>query len=281
MRTIVENQKNNFCIDKNTQVCISIASCPGNFGANFHNAAYRHLRLNWIYLPRQVESTDDLQSVIEGIRSFHIRGCSVSMPHKQAVIPFLDELDVSAKEIGSVNTICPQDDGTLKGYNTDYYGAKRAIEKIDIQGKKVLMLGAGGVARAIGFAIKELGAELLIANRSLEKAKALSKHLSAQDISWEDIPKITGTLLVNATSVGMDDPQSIVVSREVISHFEVIQDVVIYPAETKLLKEAKAAGRQVIPGTLMCVYQAAAQFKLYTKEEAPLEIINATLGRFE
>ena len=147
-------------IDRDTTLCISIAAKPGNFGARFHNSAYSLLGLNWVYLPRRVETLSELQVVIKAVRVLGIKGCSVSMPHKEDVIQYIDQTDSSAEKIGAVNTIKLQNDGSLKGFNTDFYGAKKALEKADIEGQKVVMVGTGGVAKAIGLAVIELGGEL-------------------------------------------------------------------------------------------------------------------------
>ena len=268
-------------INKDTIVCISIAAKPGNFGANFHNSAYKHLNLNWVYIPRKVISTADLKRAVNGVRAFNIKGCSVSMPHKEKVIQYLDDLDISAARIGAVNTIVQKENGTLKGYNTDFYGAKKALEPAEIKGKKVLMIGAGGVAKAVGLAVKELGGILTIANRTYDRAKYLSNMLNATATPWEQVKNSSAYLLINATSVGMKKSNEMVVNEDVINNFDVVMDVVIYPAETKLLRIAKDAGKEVIPGSLMCVYQATEQFKIYTGFEAPEEIINKTIKAFE
>ena len=144
-------------INSDTKICISIAARPGDFGANFHNSAYKHLDLNWVYLPRKVVSATDLEKAISGVRGLNIKGCSVSMPHKQTVIKYMDDIDTSAAKIGAVNSIVQNEKGDLKGYNTDYYGAKKALERAKINGKEVLMIGAGGVAKAVGLAVIELG----------------------------------------------------------------------------------------------------------------------------
>jgi shikimate dehydrogenase len=145
-------------INTETTLCISIAAKPGNFGANFHNSAYKHLNLNWVYLPRKVVSAADLERAINGVRALDTKGCSVSMPHKETVIQYLDDFDISAERIGAVNTIVQNESGFLKGYNTDFYGAKKALEKAEIKGKEVLMIGAGGAAKAVGLAVKNLEA---------------------------------------------------------------------------------------------------------------------------
>ena len=127
-------------INTSTKICISIAAKPGNFGANFHNSAYRELNLNGIYLPRKLTKTADLKYLINSIRLLEIIGCSVSMPHKEKIINYLDSLDQSAEKIGAVNTIL-NIDGLLKGYNTDYFGAKKALENMAIKIEKYLWWG--------------------------------------------------------------------------------------------------------------------------------------------
>ena len=264
-------------ISSQSTICISIAKSPGNFGANFHNSAYSILNLDWIYLPRKVESHSDLEKVIEGVRSFNIRGCSVSMPHKENVIEYLDDLDFSAKKIGAVNTILNSNDGFLKGYNTDYYGAKKALESLKISGQKIIMIGAGGAAKAIGLAVLDLGGELIIINRDNEKSKNLSKKFNCESKKFKNIDEYFGDILINATSVGMNDTEKMIVDERILDNYKVIMDVVIYPSETKLIRSAKLLNKHIIPGSLMCVYQAAEQFKIYTGLDAPDEIINSTL----
>ena len=267
-------------INKETELCISIAAKPGSFGAEFHNTSYRYLGLNWVYIPRKVETTTALEAAINGVRSLGIRGCSVSMPHKGAVIKYLDELDKSAEKIGAVNTIRQNEDGRLKGYNTDYYGARKALEKATIQDRKVLMIGAGGVAKAVGLAVKDMGGKLTVVNRTYVNAERLGNKLEADLIEWGQLQNENGHLLINATSVGMRDPHTMVVTKDVIDRFNIIMDVVIYPACTKLLNTAEELGKQIIPGTLMCVYQAAEQFRIYTGLNAPKKIISNTLEKF-
>jgi shikimate dehydrogenase len=192
----------NYNINKDTNVCISVAENPGNFGSKFHNLSYKYLNLNWVYIPRKVESAAELERLINGVRVLNIKGCSVSMPHKETIIQYLDELDISAEIIGAVNTIVKNNNGTLKGYNTDFYGAKKALDKAEIRGKEVLMIGAGGVAKAVGLAVKELGGDLTIANRTNKKVRELSEQLNAKVISWEQVGNTGGYMLINATSVG-------------------------------------------------------------------------------
>ena len=126
-------------MNKDTNICISIASQPSNFGAYFHNQAYKSLGMNWVYLPRQVTNIDELKSAISAVRSLDIKGCSVSMPFKEIVIDFIDEMDLSAKITGAVNTIL-NCDGVLKGFNTDMFGAKKVASNFSLSKKQVLII---------------------------------------------------------------------------------------------------------------------------------------------
>ena len=122
-------------INKDTNICISIASNPGNFGAKFHNQAYKALGMNWVYLPRKVSNMRELKSTIAAVRSLNIVGCSVSMPLKEKVIEFLDKIDLSVEKTGAVNTIVNRG-GLLTGYNTDLFGAKKVISNLKLKKKK-------------------------------------------------------------------------------------------------------------------------------------------------
>lgn len=259
-------------IDHETILCISIAERPGKYGVFFHNLVYEALGLNQIYIPMQVNA-DELEYAIHGVRALKIKGCSVSMPHKEQVIQYLDSIDPIAEQIGAVNTIVRQADGTLKGYNTDYSGAKRALQtNIGLQEKRVVMLGAGGVARAIAQAVIDLGGKLTIANRSFDRGKDLADKVKATVIQWEDLQnkKLYGDLLINATSIGMGEYIS-PVSKEILGRFIGAYDVVL--GKTRFIDEARELNLKAIPAEVMCTYQAAEQVKLYTGHDVPEDII--------
>lgn len=265
-------------IDRDTTVCISIALKPGNFGAVVQNAAYKAMGLNFIYKPFGIEPSD-LPHVIKAIKTLKIRGCGVSMPYKVDAMKYLDRIDEKAKKIGAVNTIV-NSNGILEGYNTDYYGAKIALEKIfKPKGKTVLMIGAGGVARAISLALKELEAEkIFITNRTQEKAESLADEFGLQAIEFEDIKKIRTDLFINATPVGMNpEIDKMIIDSSFLNNFKVVLDVVTSPPETLLMREAKKKGLIVIPGYVMSLYQSAKQFELYTGKEAPFDVMKKSL----
>lgn len=264
-------------INEDAKICISIAEKPGKFGLIFHNQGYNLLGLNYFYLPLKVIHSQ-LESTIQLVRdNFH--ACSVSMPHKINVIDYLDSLDQSAIKTGAVNTILKQEDGTLKGYNTDYFGAKTALENSlgSLKDKDVLLVGAGGVARAIGNIIKDLGGRLTITNRTENKSQDLAEKIGAEVLPWEERNHYRAYLLINATSVGMGTNE-LVVSKEGVSNFDAIMDVIVSP-ETELLNVAREQGKIVIPGTMMTIYQAVKQFQIYTSKELPTEFIERTIKK--
>lgn len=263
-------------MNKNTNICISIASQPGNFGAYFHNQAYKSLDMNWVYLPRQVTNIHELKSAISAVRSLNIKGCSVSMPLKEIVIDFIDEMDLSAKKTGAVNTIL-NCDGVLKGFNTDMFGAKKVASNFSLAKKQVLIIGAGGVSKAIINAVLELNGDIAIINRTDKSSKDLAKKLNIGFIPWSQLESASGYMLINATSVGMLDEKKMIVPEKTIDRFQVIMDVVVDPHLSKLIRVSSAKGKYTIRGIEMCVYQAAEQFKIYTGKNAPQKLIDSIL----
>ena len=263
-------------MNRDTNLCISIAISPGNFGANFHNRSYKALGLNWLYLPRKISSLSELRETISAVRTLEIKGCSVSMPFKEAVVDLVDELDESAKRTGAVNTIL-NDDGILKGFNTDLYGAKEALSELSLLNKEVFIIGSGGVAKAIAQAVKELGGNITIINRTEKTAIELARKIGGKHRPWKKLEHSSGFLLINATSVGMNNEEEVIISDKIIDKFEIIMDVIIYPSLTRLIKNSAIKEKRIITGIEMCVHQAARQFKIYTGIEAPKEIISEIL----
>jgi shikimate dehydrogenase len=224
---------------------------------------------------------------IAGMKALNIRGLNVTIPHKVAVIPFLDRLDVLADKIGAVNTIV-NDKGVLTGYNTDATGFLNALVERDIRpaGKNVLVLGAGGAAHAIGYILAEEGAHLTILNRKEELtwAKDLADCLSqnyttkanARELTRENLRKaIPNTdILVNATSVGMSpNINQSPVPADLLCANLIVFDIVYNPYQTRLLREAKEAGAQTISGLEMLVWQGALAFEKFTGKEVPVELM--------
>lgn len=240
-----------------------------------HNAAFTASGLNAVYVPFPVS---DVASAVAGFRSLGVRGVSVTIPHKQSIIQYLDEIDPVAKKIGAVNTLVIKN-GAIKGLNTDWIGANRALEeRISLAKKKVLLLGAGGSAKAIGFGLIEAGAAVTIVSRTPASGKELAQLL---DCPWRPLNEITqlhGDILINATSVGMSpDDHNTLVPRHILDGFSVIMDIVYSPLQTRLLKESQESGCCVVNGLAMLLYQGVAQFELWTGKEAPVEIMREAL----
>jgi shikimate dehydrogenase len=243
-----------------------------------HNAAFEHLGLNYVYLAFCVS---DVAGAMQGMKALNIRGFSVTVPHKIEVIKYLDEIDPVAQQIGAVNTVV-NDDGYLIGYNTDWLGFVRSLEAYtSIPDKRVVILGAGGVARAIAFGIKERGGNMTILNRTveIEMAQALATEIGCD---WGDLSQCESVtaaeIVINATSVGMyPDVAKTVIASQYLRPEQIIYDVVYNPLETRLLREAKARGCQVIPGYEMLLLQGVAQFELWTGKSAPVDLMRTIL----
>lgn len=240
-----------------------------------HNAAFAALGLNKAYLPFAVQ---DVAQAMTGLRALGIKGVSVTIPHKQAVIEYLDTIDPVAEKIGAVNTLVIAN-GAIHGANTDWLGANRALsEKISLKGASVLLLGAGGSARAIGFGLLEAGASLTIASRTPEKGQALAKLLGCPWLSLAEAANAKADILVNATSMGMGSQQDLLpIVSEALVNFQVVMDIVYAPLKTRLLQAAELAGCQTINGLAMLLYQGAAQFELWTGLQAPVEVMRQSL----
>jgi shikimate dehydrogenase len=227
-----------------------------------HNTAFKRMGLNAAYLAFEVEN---LEEAISGIRGLGIRGVSVTIPFKTQVIPFLDEVEALAKKMKAVNTIM-NEGGKLVGYNTDWRGALEALEeKVDLKGKKVLLLGAGGAARAIGFGLKERGSQVILSNRSPNKADELAKDLGFvyQPLSSISEPKIE--VIINATSAGMSPHHAkSPLPKKFLKEGMVVMDIVYQPLKTKLLQEAEERGCRTIDGLEMLVHQGMGQIEIWT-----------------
>ena len=250
-----------------------------------HNAAFKELGLDYLYVPLRVKR-EELGKAVESIRALNIRGLNVTLPHKVAIIPFLDELDPLAKKIGAVNTIV-NDNGVLTGYNTDATGFLQALldKGVKPEGKNIVILGAGGASRAISFILAERGTHLVILNRLLEfdwakelaqRISQISKKVRALELNEKNLEMMLegADILINATSVGMSpDVDETPVPARLLKPGLIVFDIVYNPIQTRLLKEAEAAGAQTIGGLDMLVWQGAIAFEKWTGQEAPLDLM--------
>jgi len=249
-------------IGRETTLCMSLAGRPGNFGSRFHNHLYEALGLDYVY---KAFTTQDLPAAIGGIRALGIRGCAISMPFKEAVIPLLDGLEPSARAIDSVNTIV-NENGRLTGYNTDYVAVRRLVEEARLAPDTPFLLrGSGGMAKAVAAALRDAGLRsgTLIARNEAAGA-ALARTYGYH---WRaDLPDTPTPLLVNVTPLGMmgPDQEALAFPEALISACELAFDVVALPIETPFLARARALGKRLISGGEVATLQAIEQFVLYT-----------------
>ena len=240
-----------------------------------HNTAFHEIGLNNVYVAFEVE---EAARALDGFKALGVCGVSVTFPHKQAVIAHLDAIDPVAEKIGAVNTLLIHNQN-IQGSNTDWIGAMQALEMItELPGKTVLVIGAGGSARAIGFGLREKGAKILLANRTQSKGQALAEELGAEFIPLADIADVRADALVNTTSVGMTPhTEDTPVPAAVFQNVAAVMDIVYSPVETRLLRDAKQVGCRTIDGRYMLLYQGVAQFELWTGQKAPVDVMRSTL----
>jgi shikimate dehydrogenase len=265
-------------IDQRTRLYGVVGHPIGHsLGPTMHNAALAASGLNAVYLAFDIQ---DVEGLVRGMRAFGIRGLSVTIPHKSTVIPLLDQVDELAQEIGAVNTIRNEED-RLNGYNTDAKGALMALEaKTEISGKRCLIVGAGGAARAIGFMLREKGVPLQIANRSRERGEALAQDLGCSFVPLTEVEQTRADLLINTTSVGMSPhTEESPVPDRILREGTTVMDIVYNPLETRLLKTAKERGCVTVDGLGMFVHQGAEQFRLWTGLEAPIEAMSQAVRK--
>jgi shikimate dehydrogenase len=248
------------------------------------NAAFEASGLDYVFLAFKVKPSC-VPDAVSGIRALNFRGLNVTMPHKHSVMAYLDRIDLSAQLIDSVNTILNKEN-LLFGFNTDGVGALKALKEngVELKGRKVLLLGAGGAARAIAYAMAKEADELAVLNRTVKQATALArileksanKKIASGSLSHSDIQKNLrdSDILINATSIGMKPhPEETLVLPKLLHPNLSVMDIVYNPLETQLVKDAKAAGSKVVSGVEMLIYQGAAAFEIWTGKSAPVEVM--------
>lgn len=250
-----------------------------------HNAAFEALGLEARYEALECPP-EDLAEAVRGLCEARSYGSNVTIPHKQAVMPLMDALSEAARAIGAVNTIINQG-GSLLGHNTDASGFLRALTDdagFDPSGRQTLILGAGGSARAVAYALLSAGVKTLrVYNRTHAKATALAESFAElgdiEAISREELATQAeqATLLINTTSVGMakagEDPDVSPLPVDLLPHAGLVCDIIYRPAKTRLLKEAERAGLNVQNGLAMLVYQGAESFQTWTGQDAPVQVM--------
>ena len=250
-----------------------------------HNSAFEATDTNGVYLAWEVEATD-LAETVANIRRYQMYGINLSMPYKEQVIPYLDQLSEEACLIGAVNTVVNRE-GTLIGYNTDGKGFFKSLPSFKISGKRMVLLGAGGAAKAIlAQAILDGVSQVsvFVRSASIEKTRPYLEKLqnetgfkvdlfALEDVSELQARIIDSDLLVNATSVGMDGVSLPIPASVVLPEKLLVADVIYQPFETPFLKWARNQGNQSINGLGMLLYQAAEAFELWTGKEMPTDQI--------
>ena len=270
-----------------TKVCAVIGDpVEHSLSPCFQNAAFQHLKLDFIYVAFTVKA-ENLGDAISGVRSLGIYGLNVTMPHKISVIKYLDELDERADRIKSVNTILNRN-GKLIGYTTDGIGVLNALKYngVDPKGKKVVILGAGGAARSASYALSEVAGELVILNRTIERARNLASKVrkligSHVNVKWDGLTEESlrrevreADILINATPVGMSpNVNGTLVEKRLLHPDMVVFDMIYHPLKTRLLREAEEVGAKTINGLSMLIHQGAASFKIWTGVEAPVDVM--------
>jgi shikimate dehydrogenase len=273
------------------------------------NAAIAHIKLDAEYRTFDIDPSDP-----ENLANFcyetdinEIAGLSVTMPYKQAIMAYMDHYDPLAKIIGAVNTVV-NEESKLIGYNTDSMGAMQALRQATDLGKKVLVMGAGGAARAIAYGLKGFQADVFIYNRTPEKAEAIAEEWELETIELKHIPQANFDIIINATSVGshtigsdtlvadtptsdipttrfanslagnsLTNAESSLLHADQIPSTAVVMDIVTNPIKTQLLKEAEKAGTTTVSGERMLLWQAVDQFKLFFDQEAPIEVMEQAM----
>jgi 3-dehydroquinate dehydratase/shikimate dehydrogenase len=254
-----------------------------------HNPAFGEAGIDAVYVPFRVP-VDTLGQFVEDMPRMGIRGLSVTIPHKEAIAKYLTKVDPAVKGIGAVNTVVCRDQNLL-GYNTDYLAAMESLENVlgvsseshvtySLQDKRVLVLGAGGVARAIMYGLEKRGAKTTIAGRTKARAQVLADAFKARAVEWAARQNVEVDIIINCTPIGMHP--NVDESPYNKSHLKpsmIVFDTVYNPESTLLLKEAKSHGCHTITGVEMFIRQAALQFMLFTGREAPYQLMRDTLKR--
>jgi shikimate dehydrogenase len=258
-----------------TLVCASLAKSGRTSNAPFmHNTAFKHLELDYVYVSFE---PDNIGEAVEAVRTLGLPGGSVSTPYKQSIIEHLDRLDETAKAIGAVNSY-KNEGGKIVGYNSDWIGAMGALEEVaSVKGKRVAVIGAGGVARAIVYGLIDRGALVSIFNRTPENGKKLAKDF---DVTFggdiDDVKNFKPQILINATSLGKNSVEGLSLDQSVFENVEAVLDVTSSPLITKFLSDAAENGCKTVGGLRMSVLQAAFTFELITGCKAPVEIMYET-----
>ena len=275
-------------IDAETQVYGVIGDPVGHsLSPIIHNSALESDQVNAVYLPFRIPKHVITES-IEALKNLGVKGFSVTIPHKEAVVKFAHHQDAAVKACGAANTLYASKSGAWTAANTDYDAAMATLriglgninDTTSLEGKRVLMLGAGGVARAIGLGLIRAGAALSITNRTRERGETLAKELGCQFVQWENRGADFADVLINCTPIGMHpDINSTPFQDNWLREGMLVFDTIYTPENTLLLKQARERGCKTVSGLEMFVRQAGVQYECFTEKSAPLDDMRATLRK--
>lgn len=258
-------------ITARSSLCLIIGDpVSHSLSPSMHNAAYARTQLPFVMAGAHVRA-EGLADALKGVRALGIKGLAVTMPHKVAIMPLLDVVDPVAQTIGAVNTVV-NTDGTLTGFNTDWLGILRPLERsIDLKGRSVALLGAGGAAQAALYACTSQGASVTVFNRSVEKASVIAEKFGSSVRSLETANDLSPfDIIINTTSAGMaPDVELSPVPESALRKHHIVFETIYAPNVTKLLKLSQNVGARTITGLEMFLEQGLAQFQLHTGVKAP------------
>jgi len=249
------------------------------------NTALRRESINAVYLHLHAHTMKDLMHCV---REIPIHGLSITMPFKEAIMEHLDNTDALSAKVGACNTVVRSQDGKLYGFNTDVFGVLRPLEqRISLDGARILVIGAGGAARAAVFGLRERNAQVFIMNRSAGPAEKLARQAKAKFIQRSALKKMDFDVIINATPVGMDEAPSKKNGDSPLSEKEIkaryLMEMIYNPIETRLVKIARAKNIHIISGVEMFAHQGARQFEIWTGKPAPFDemyrVVLASLAR--
>jgi len=264
-------------ITAKTRICLTIGDpVEHSLSPTMHNAAYRELGIDdkFVFVAARVK-VEHLADFVQAVRVMNILGVSCTLPHKLEVIKYLDWVDPIAEDIGAVNTVV-NEGGVLKGYNTDWLGVVAPLEKLtSLERRKVAVIGAGGAARAAVYGLVNRGAIVKVYNRTVAKAESLAREFRCWAGGLEELGEIVDAeIIINTTSVGLSGTKDeSLVNPDFIKSHHICFDAVYTPYETKFLRDAKAVGATIIHGTEMLIHQGMVQFKHFTNQNAPEEVM--------
>lgn len=272
-------------ISAKTKICMIIGDpVEHSLSPAMHNKGYEALEIDdeFVYVASRVK-IEDVKDVVRAVKAMGIRGLTCTMPHKIEIMKYLDKkyIDPIALRIGAVNTVV-NDNGILKGYNTDWLGVLKPLEKLtELKGKSVAILGAGGIARAMAYAVSCGGAFFTVFNRTLEKAEDLSRDFGGLARSYKNIAEVRDMdVILNATPLGMAQRENETpLPKQYINEKQIVFDAIYAPFETRLLREAKQQGAKIIHGSEMLLHQGTAQFELYTGRKAPVDTMREVIKK--